>query len=300
MALEQARLLKLLQQSAAGETMTDRDVHFLIDSAPPAEVEYLLECLDPQLAYSTEELRVRLLAEWGYVAQKHLTHSTRRLYDLGLSASVQTSSGKPGHVITKLGLRVREIRSLDPELYADVMHFLHYSSYDGSASSRKLFWSYRTCCEIVWARKAVPRTERLVSEVQSRIADLFPEEYASRLGGNFNAGGVSSGWKPWLAQLHPSPFDEEGRSIVPRHSTRFEIALLALNEVYRARGYRQGDPVILDDSLLDEICGVFFLDPICCRELIDLAARLTRTIRLADTFAGTSITLLEPYSIERI
>jgi hypothetical protein len=129
---------------------------------------------------------------------------------------------------------------------------------------------------------------------------LFPSAYASRVGGNFNAGGVSSGWKPWLAQLQPSPFASEGRELILRHSHRFELAALSLDDVYRSRGYRYGDPVVLDESLLDEISRAFFLDPVCCRELIDLAARLTKAIKLSDTFTGTSVTLLAPYGIERL
>ena len=84
------------------------------------------------------------------------------------------------------------------------------------------------------------------------------------------------------------------------HVLLFALQLLALEQVYQSRGYRHGDPVILDDGLLDETSRVFFLDPTCCRSLIDLAARLTKTVKLSDTFAGTSVALLEPYGIERI
>jgi len=277
------------------------DVHFLIDNAPPVEVEYVLGCLDLNVAYPTEELRERILLDWGYSAQRNLTFSTRRLFDLGLADKARTASGKPGHVITKLGTKVREISSIDHDLYAEIMHLLHYASYDGSPSARKLFWSYRTCCEIVWELKEVPSASTIATEVLSQIAKLSPA-YVNlpKKGGRFNEGGVSSGWKPWVAQLQPSPFASEGRALIPRHSHRFELALLALNHVYRSREYRYGDPVILDESLLDELACVFFLDPICCRELIDLAARLTKAIKLSDTFTGTSVTLLAPYGIERI
>jgi len=85
-----------------------------------------------------------------------------------------------------------------------------------------------------------------------------------------------------------------------RTVSHHEVALLALDDTYRSRGYRYGDPVILDDALLDEVARVFLLDPICCRELIDLAARVTKVIELSDTLAGTSVALLAPYDIERI
>ena len=276
------------------------DIHFLIDNAPPPEVEFILRCLDPDITYSTEELREQLLQDWRYSAQRNLTFSTRRLFDLGLADKAMAISGKPGHVLTNLGAKVREVLSIDHELYDEITHFLHYTIYDGSPSSRKLFWSYRTCCEIVWARKEMIPTPEIVAAVQSRIAEEFPAAYARRIGGNFNAGGVSSGWKPWVARLQPSPFSSEGKTLMPRQSHRFELSALALDHVYRSRGYRYGDPVILDEPMLDEVARVFFLNPICCRELLDLAARLTKAIKLSDTFAGTSVALMAPYTIERI
>jgi hypothetical protein len=136
--------------------------------------------------------------------------------------------------------------------------------------------------------------------VQSGIADGWSEAYARRKGGNFNAGGVSSGWKPWVAQLQPQVIDDKTNNLVPRESTRFELIALALDDLYRHRKYRYGDPVVIDDVLLDEVSRVFFLDPACYRELLDLAARLINDIKLADTFAGTSVTLMHPYTIERI
>ena len=280
--------------------MVQEDMHFLIDNASPLEVEYVLRSLELKLPQSTEELRARLLSEWEYTAQKNLTFSTRRLFDLGLADKAMTSSSKPGHVLTRLGEKTREVLSIDHKLYNEIMHFLHYTSYDGSPSSRKLFWSYRTCCEIVWDRKRLLPTSALVAAVQSRIAEQFPSAYTRRVGGNFNAGGVTSGWKPWVVQLRPCPFFSEGETLIPRQSRRLELSTLSLDHVYRSRGYRYGDPVILDESLLDEMARVFFLDPTCCRELLDLAARLTKAIKLSDTFAGTSVTLMAPYTIESI
>jgi len=142
-------------------------------------------------------------------------------------------------------------------------------------------------------------TNAIVAEVQSRIAESYPAMYAQRIGGNFNVGGVTS-WKAWVMALTPPPFDRENpkqRKLLPRTIEHHELALLALDRVYRARGYRYGDPVILDDVLLDEVARVFFLDALCCRSLLALAAKVTRAITLRDTFAGTSLTLLAPYGV---
>lgn len=280
--------------------MPEEDLHFLIDSAPPLEVQYTLGCLDTEKPLSTNQLRGCLSSQWGYSAQSNFTFSTRRLLDLGLTEKAMTPTGKPGHILSGPGAVVREILYIDRGLYDELMHYLHYTTYDGSPQSRKLLWSYRTCCDTVWEHKELLPTSELVAAVQSRIADEFPSAYARRVGGNFNAGGVSSGWKPWVARLQPSPFATDGRKLVPRMIDRFEAVLLALDDLYRHKSYRCGDPVILDPEMTDELARVFFLDPLRCRELLDLAAAVTNTITLSDTFAGTSVTLVEPYTIASI
>lgn len=280
--------------------MAEEDFHFLIDSAPPIEVQYTLGCVDAEIPLSTNELRSCLSSKWGYSAQSNFTLSTRRLFDLDLTNKSRTETGKPGHILSEPGKVVREILYIDRGLYDEVMHYLHYTTYDGSPESRKLFWSYRSCCDVVWEHKGLLPTPQIVAIVQSRIADQFPSAYSNRAGGNFNAGGVSSGWKPWVARLQPSPFSPEGRNLVPRTTDRFEVVLLALDHLYRHQGYRYGDPVIVDEKVLDDLARVFFLDPLCCRELLDLAAAVTNAVTLSDTFAGTSVTLVRPYTIESI
>lgn len=277
------------------------DTHFLIDNAPPVEVRFVLQSLAANYAYSTEQLRERLLSHWGYTAQKNLTFSTRRLIDLGLASISKTDEGKPAYLLTELGSKISEVTSIEPPLYPEIMHYLHYTSYDEhDPMSRKLFWSYRICSNLVWEQKQIPPVSKMVTYIQSGIDKGWPTAYARRKGGNFNEGGITSGWKPWVTQLEPSVIAEKSSILIARSSTRYELAALALDDLYRHRHYRYGDPVVIDEILLDEISRVFFLDPACCRELLDLAARLINDIKLADTFAGTSVTLMAPYTVERI
>lgn len=280
----------------------EMDLHFLIDNAPPIEVEYTLKELDLNISYSTKELQERIYTGWGYETQRNYSNSTRRLYDLGLSKREQTEAGKPGHILTELGEKIRGILAVDRKLYKELMHYLHYTSYDKEdPSSRKLFWSYRKCCHVVWSRKELPKTTEIVKIIQNEIAEQFPDAYASTdEGGRFNSGGVSSGWKPWVKQLEPPIFDPGENSFAPRKVDRFELVLLAIDHVYKTNKYRFGDPVVLDEPLLDQIAQVFFLEPVRTRELIDMASKLTKTVKLADTFAGTSITMSAPYSADRI
>jgi hypothetical protein len=131
------------------------------------------------------------------------------------------------------------------------------------------------------------------------MEDFSHLDYTAQVGARFDNTAVGR-WARWVRTLSPPPFNEIGETLQRRTVSNHEITLLALDDVYRSRGYRYGDPVILDDSLLDKVARVFFLDPTCCRELLDLAARLTKAIKLSDTFAGTSVTLMAPYTIESI
>ncbi len=276
------------------------DSHFLIDSAPPVEVEYCLRALSFYEALPCDDLRERILAEWQYETQRNFSLSVRRVLDLGIATKCTVAGGKPGYRLSSLGAKVRSILEADHELYADVMHFLHYDGDDGSPNARKLFWSYKRCCDILWQTKQLPPVTQMVAEVQSDIARLFPEAYRRRVGGNFNAGGVTSGWKPWLAALASPPIAAGHRELQLRTRRNFELVLLALDHVYRSRTYRYGDPVVLDDDVLDELTRVFFLDPVCSLELLRLADRVTRAVVLRGTFAGTSVNLLSHYGVENM
>ena len=97
------------------------DTHFLIDNAPPKEVEFVLRTLSLDVSYSIEEIRETISNEWNFEAQKDLAYSPRRLFDLGLATKRKTKSGKPGYILTRLGQRVRDILSIDVELYADIL-----------------------------------------------------------------------------------------------------------------------------------------------------------------------------------
>lgn len=146
----------------------------------------------------------------------------------------------------------------------------------------------------------MPSDATLVAAIMDRLSEQFPEFYRQREGGGFNKGGVNAGWRPWIMQLEPCPFPDSSKNLLPRIVTRYELVLLALDRIYRQRGYRYGDPVLLDDALLDEIAAVFFLDLTCCHELLERAARLDHALSLRSTFAGTSVMLHEAYAIERL
>lgn len=274
------------------------DTHFYIDYAPPDEVRKILHCLSPEQPLSPNEI-FDMLESQGQPVKGRRTEIPRRLYDLGLASRVKQGS-RVVYLLTDTGKKLQEIDRFGADLYPDVMHFLHFSSWDGSPQTRKSLWSYRRCSELAWREGRLLSTRDIASRIQQQMFDEFPElDFAAKIGARFDDTAASR-WVRWITALSPPPFREAGGSLQKRFSSHHEITLLALDHVYRSRGYRYGDPTILDEALLDEMARVFFLDPICCRDLVELAARLTRAIKLSDTFVGTSLTLMAPYGIERI
>lgn len=273
------------------------DTHFYIDNAPPDEVARVLRCLSSREALTPDMLSQRLLMDYGFKMQKDATYSPKRLSDLGLAVQVPRR-GALLYEITELGHRVLAIQDVDRNLYSDIMHYLHFVQSVHRPESRKYLWSYRQCCEMVWSERRVVPTRELAGRIQALIGDssLFPGlDMNARVGARFEAAAAGRFYS-WLRALEPSPFQQDNY-VHPRTSQHHELALLSLDHVYRARGYRHGDPVVLDENLLDECARVFFLDHDCWRSLISLAVKVTGKVALRDTFAGTAVTLTAPYTI---
>jgi len=279
-------------------TNDTRPEHFYIDTSPPDKIRLILHALDSEMPLTIQEMEQLIVARYGPLEQKMRSEWPRRLADLGL-ATQQRIGGRLTYRITSLGQKVCELDTVVPELYPELMHYLHFSRYVGTPGARGYLWSYRQCSKLAWREKRIPPSADMASRVQSCMQAEFPDlDYQADKGARFDSTAASR-WLRWIAELRPSPLADD-RTLKPRIVNRCELVLLALDDTYRDRRYRYGDPVILDDELLDQIASVFFLDLMCCRELIDLASRTTRLLELSDSFGGTSIKLLEPYGIDRI
>jgi len=270
------------------------DAHFLIDNVSPRELEYTLRALDFQYPKNLEILSEELFSNWGYSVQSHFSNTTRRLLDLNLIN--RADDKKSSFLLTPLGIKLRQILDTSPVLYSDLVHFLHYT---GSPKIRKYFLSYKWCCQILWERQELLGSQEIAAIIQSKIEEEYPQFYQQKTGGNFNPGGVSA-WKIWISNLEPGLFGTENsksKQITLRNITDFQLVLLSLNYLYTDRGYRYGDPVLIDEEIINNLSEVFFLELNCCRSLITLAAKLPPGITLRESLAGTTVTLQKPFTI---
>ena len=189
---------------------------------------------------------------------------------------------------------------------SDVLHYLHFSRYIvlpdltevKAPTARKNLWSYRRCCQLIWNAQGLIDAKALAALILGEIAQTFPEANSTaREGARFNATAATCVYA-WLRSLKPPPLEKSGTPLSLRQIDRYELGLLALDDLYRARAYRYGDAVLLTDDLLDQVASVFFLDHSCCIKLLRVAAKFSKHIKMTDTLSGPSINLLRPYTVD--
>lgn len=275
------------------------DTHFYLDNASPKEVTNVLTVLSLDYDLTPKEISDTLRDNYAFEMQKDYTYSPRRLFDIGLAAQIRKGSAVT-YRLTDLGLKVQNLLGIDQELAMDLMHYLHYTGYTGEPTQRKYLWSYKRCCELIWANMCAISSTDLASTIQAEMREEFKGlDYGKKVGARFNDKAVNQVYS-WLRSLEPSPFEKGEPTLVPRTIDRYEIALLALDEIYSSNGYTYGDPVIMDDEFIRTVSGVFMLDPGCCKGLLGIGARINQSVKISETLTGASINLTKPFKINNI
>jgi hypothetical protein len=280
-------------------TNTIEDTHFYFDNAPPKEVMNVISILSVDYEQTPKEIASSLSSTFAFEMQKDHTYSPRRVHDLGLAIRVRRGTSVK-YKLNDLGLKIQNLLGFDRGLSKDLLHYLHYTGYKEEPKQRKYLWSYRKCCEIIWSNMRFVRGKEMASSIQAEMRDQFDWlDYGKKTGARFNDTAVNQIYS-WLKNLDPSPFETIGDELKPRKIDRYEIALLSLNEIYNCSGYTFGDPVIMDDNFIQRVSGVFMLDFECCKQLIEIGARLNNSVKLAETLTGISVTLKKPFNIDNI
>ena len=283
----------------AGHNTDNKDIHFYVDNAPPDEVSHVLRVLSSEDPLTPSEIAKIMINEYGFEMQRDHSYSPRRLHDLRL-ASQERQGPKVTYKLTEHGAKLQAIQAMNPAFAIDLLHYLHYTSYSGNPQDRKYLWSYRKCCEIIWTTQRLVPNQNLAGQIQSSMRTEFSYlNWTARIGARFDSTAVGRIYT-WLRALDPPPFTKSNKNLQPRLVQRFELALLALDDTYRSRQYRYGDAVLMDDSLINQIAGVFFIDTKCCADLLRLSANVVSSVKMSDTLGGASINLLHPFTIDNL
>lgn len=276
-----------------------KDTHFYLDNAPPKEVTNVLTVLSLDYDFTPKEISDTLRDNYAFEMQKDYTYSPRRLFDIGLATQIRKGSAVT-YLLTDLGLKVQNLLGIDQELAMDLMHYLHYTGFTREPMQRKNLWSYRRCCELIWANMRAISSTDLASTIQAQMREEFDWlDFGEKRGARFNDKAVNQVYS-WLRSLKPSPFEKGKSTLTPRTIDRYEIVLLALDEIYSSSGYTYGDSVIMDDEFIRKVSGVFMLDPGCCKRLLGIGAHINQSVKISETLTGASINLTKPFKIDNI
>jgi hypothetical protein len=282
-----------------GSNRPSEDIHFHIDNVTPLEICNVLRVLSLETAMTPNEISDMLVRDYAFTMQSDHTYSPRRLYDIGLTQQ-ERKGQKVSYRLTLRGQKLQNIHAMNPSLSIDLLHYLHYTGYTGQPLDRKNLWSYRRCCEHLWSEKRFILNKDLAGIIISEIDETFPNlesGHARKSGMRFSSKAVDALYS-WIRALEPPLFTKTSKDLQPRQSNRYELALLALTDTYRSRGYRYGDAVLMDESLINQTAGVFFLEPNCCVDLLRLAAKIVPLIKISDTLGGASINLFRPFTLD--
>lgn len=273
---------------------TKEDTHFYLDNAHPLEVAGVLRVLNNGMGMTPDEIAERLLLNINYTMQKDHGYSPRRLYDLGLAQQNREGS-KVLYSLNSLGCKVQTIAAFDDALTFDILHYLHFTGI--CFRDRKYLWSYRRCCELIWNHRSIDDKQQIAQMIQAMMAEKFPWlDFTARQGARFNHTAVGA-VIAWLKTIQPSIFDN--KNVKLRHVDRYELLLLALDDLYRTDNIVYGDPIILSEDICSKISRVFFIDPQCIHSLVETATHIASTVvNTRDTLAGPSITLKRPFTVE--
>lgn len=176
------------------------DTHFYLDNAPPKEVTNVLTVLSFDYDLSPKEISETLRANYAFEMQKDYTYSPRRLFDLGLAIQIRKGSAVK-YRLTDLGLKIQNLLGIDQELAMDLMHYLHYTGNTGKPTQRKNLWSYRRCCELIWANMRVISSTDLASIIQGEMREKFDWlDFGEKKGARFNDKAANHFYS-WLRSL---------------------------------------------------------------------------------------------------
>jgi len=264
---------------------------YFIDNAKPLELEYVLRSLPHNNAAEKQQLIDKIEEKFSFKFQKRYFDSLNRLIDLGLLIKTK-HKGVEKLKSTDQGKIIKDILNYDTSLYNEIIHFLHYSIYDISDSTKPYFWSYKRLCELLWDKETYNSDKELAGEISIYIQDHFNTSQTP-----FDGGTIQK-FFTWLKVLHPPIFNE--KKVEKRNINYPELFLLSLDLFYKINNLRYGDPMLITPESIAAICKPFFITPDQFDALINDSYRLWPFLRQRSAFQGLSLILDKEYSIESI
>jgi hypothetical protein len=238
--------------------MADYVFHVLHNARPEYELE-IIYLLDDGQESSYEKL-LQDGEQMGYAigyqvkTERQLKDILQVLRDLDLVERKQVQ-------LTDKGQTVAQLVCKKPDLFAEIIHFLYYTSWQEANKSEKCFsWSYKTLCDYLWQQGSfIIDKPTLSSQISSEAAEAFQIQSVS-----FSPSSVS-GIIIWLEALNPTVILQDNPNSEDRFSRRTfctpELFILSVDHVYRCEEVDYGSNLLLSEARKNMICQLCLLEP---------------------------------------
>lgn len=162
--------------------------------------------------------------------------------------------------LTQSGRTIAALVRYNPSLFAEMIHFAYYSTWDPQKPAENCFsWSYRQICNYLWEQVQLEIDKSvLASNTSSMAIRRFQVDRVS-----FSSRSVD-GVLHWLKILSIPVIQEQDSTILWFSRRAFcppELFIMAIDFVYWTREIDYGVNLLLSDENRDAICQVCLLEP---------------------------------------
>ena len=198
--------------------------------------------------------------------------------------------------ITAKGKALAQIDRVNPTIFADIVHLLHYTLWNPTTPAVNCFsFSYRTVCKELWnggSSSSLNRRE-LAAKVEATANGQFKRSDISL--SQKSIGGALD----WLYELRPEVFSGDGEQFVRRSFCPPESLVLAIEHRYRECELDYGANLLLSGTHREALCQACVLELDGLDRVLDYAiAQFSYLEKGIGGGWGQYITLQGPVEIE--
>jgi hypothetical protein len=237
-------------------------------NARPDLIKAYLELIDDHPDTDDETLIEHGAARGSYIgttvnsAQSMRENAAQYLRDFGMVEHGNNRLTDQGGVLCR-------ILYMKPDIFAEVMHYMFYSTWRPQLPEQYCFsWSYATATTLLWSQsQAVIDLKRLANEVEVAASQRFTDAKVSLSDDSIR------GVLHWLSPLKPEVIVDSGNT---RHFSRRsfcppELFVFAVDYVYQCQNIPYESNLLIDSDIQDMICRVCVLEPESFERVADYA-----------------------------
>jgi len=174
--------------------------------------------------------------------------------------------------LSDLGQRLYQVQLINPDLYADMIHFLFYvlveEQHVQGNSLSSWSWVYQSTCRLLWqARPTVPAFSDQAAALHQQLSIEYPEYAKGVYPDSPNAVIL------WLSELRPPFLHVQGnrRSTCGRTWCSPELFVLGIDRCYQLKHLPYGTPLLLADLVWNEMSQLCLMEVEQLEEVLEVA-----------------------------